>query len=143
MKRVVIDASILLSSLTGRSDAPPAILLAAVYDGAVGAVACPFVIVEVGKNLRENPYFCERISPDDALKAVARIESAVIMHGDPSNVEQILRDPEDDYLVAVARASKAEYIVTGDKDLLEHAALEPPAINARTACELLGLIELS
>jgi uncharacterized protein len=32
----------------------------------------------------------------------------------------VLRDPKDDYLVALARASDAEAIVTGDRDLLEH-----------------------
>jgi hypothetical protein len=33
-------------------------------------------------------------------------------------------------------------IVSGDKHLLGHIGLEPPAVNARSACELLGLIEL-
>jgi hypothetical protein len=30
--------------------------------------------------------------------------------------------------------------VSGDKHLLDHPGLEPGAINAREACELLGLI---
>ncbi|HZV75264.1 MAG TPA: hypothetical protein VFF79_16255 [Conexibacter sp.] len=30
-------------------------------------------------------------------------------------------------------------IVTGDKDLLEHPGLNPPALTPRAACELLGL----
>ncbi len=42
---------------------------------------------------------------------------------------------------ALARTAKAEFIVTGDKDLLDHIDLQPPAINARNACELLGVIE--
>ncbi len=40
------------------------------------------------------------------------------------------------------RIAKVEFIVTGDKHLLGHIGLEPPAVNARNACELLGLIEL-
>jgi predicted nucleic acid-binding protein len=52
-----------------------------------------------------------------------------------------LRDPGDDYLVALALAANADAIVTGDKDLLDHPGLQPPAINARQACELLGLTE--
>jgi predicted nucleic acid-binding protein len=54
--------------------------------------------------------------------------------------EAILRDSEDDYLVALARKASAEAIVTGDKDLLDHVGLEPNAISPREACELLGLV---
>ena len=53
----------------------------------------------------------------------------------------ILRDPDDDYLVALARGAGAEAIVSGDRDLLDHPGLEPPAIDARRACELLGLFD--
>jgi predicted nucleic acid-binding protein len=62
------------------------------------------------------------------------------MREDPTEVEPVLRDPGDDYLLALARAGGAEAIITGDKDLLDHAgALEPRAIGARDACDLLGL----
>lgn len=36
-----------------------------------------------------------------------------------------VRDPGDDYLVALARAAGAEAIVTGDRDLLDHEGLVP------------------
>lgn len=39
----------------------------------------------------------------------------------------LLRDPDDDYLVAIARAARAAVIVTGDRDLLDNVGLEPPA----------------
>jgi hypothetical protein len=38
-------------------------------------------------------------------------------------------------------ARGAGLIVTGDKDLLDHAGLQPPAIDPRSACEQLGLIQ--
>ncbi len=50
----------------------------------------------------------------------------------------MLRDSSDDYLLALARSSKAEAIVTGDKDLLDHAGLQPPAISAREATRRLA-----
>lgn len=34
-------------------------------------------------------------------------------------VEEICRDPKDDFLLALSKESKANYLVTGDKDLLE------------------------
>lgn len=33
-------------------------------------------------------------------------------------IEKICRDPKDDFLLALAKQSKANYLVTGDKDLL-------------------------
>jgi putative PIN family toxin of toxin-antitoxin system len=35
------------------------------------------------------------------------------------NIEQICRDPKDDFLLALSKESTADYLVTGDKDLLE------------------------
>jgi hypothetical protein len=58
---------------------------------------------------------------------------------DPVAPARVLRDPGDDYLVALATAADASAIVTGDRDMLDHAGLVPPAITARAACERLGL----
>jgi putative PIN family toxin of toxin-antitoxin system len=101
-------------------------------------VACSHLLGEVRKTLRK-PYFRKRIDKSAAEDALAMLEAAGVMRKDPKAVEEVLRDPTDDYLVALAREADAEAIVSGDKDLLDHAGLEPPAINAREACELLGL----
>lgn len=55
----------------------------------------------------------------------------------------MVRDPADDYLVALARVAEADAIVTGDRDLLDHAGLQPPAVTAREACARLDLLEES
>jgi putative PIN family toxin of toxin-antitoxin system len=34
-------------------------------------------------------------------------------------IEQVCPDPKDDFLLALSKESKANYLVTGDKDLLE------------------------
>lgn len=34
-------------------------------------------------------------------------------------IEQICRDPKDDFLLALSKKGQANYLVTGDKDLLE------------------------
>ena len=141
MSRVILDANILLSAFVGHPAAPSAVLLDGVRAGKAEAVACPALIAELRKNLTK-PYFRTRLQEHDADDAIEAYAEIAIMLDDPKQIRAILRDPDDDYLVALARASKAEYIVTGDKDLLEHIDLQPPAINARNACELLGLIDL-
>lgn len=34
-------------------------------------------------------------------------------------IEQVCRDPKDDFLLALSKQSKADFLITGDKDLLE------------------------
>lgn len=103
-------------------------------------IICPQLIVEVVRGLRK-PYFRERVDEEAVAEITAGIVEAATVLADPVDPEPLLRDPKDDYLVALARTAQADAIVTGDKDLLDHSDLQPPAINARGACELLGLIE--
>jgi putative PIN family toxin of toxin-antitoxin system len=139
LKQLVIDPNVLLSALRGPAHSPPALLLAAARTSEVEAVACPELIAEVARGL-EKPYFNERIDAEEARESVSRIERIATMLDDPAAAEAVLRDPKDNYLVALAREAGAEAIVSGDKDLLDHWGLEPPALSAREACELAGLI---
>jgi predicted nucleic acid-binding protein len=41
----------------------------------------------------------------------------MLVHG-KLRIEAISRDPDDDYLLALAKAAKAQVLLTGDKDLL-------------------------
>jgi uncharacterized protein len=103
------------------------------------AVVCPKLIDEFKDALRSQ-YFRDRFDRDDLAEIVSNVKQAAIEYDDPTWVEEVLRDPDDDYLLALAREAGAEAIVTGDRDLLDHAGLHPPAINAQSACKLLGLI---
>lgn len=57
---------------------------------------------------------------------------------DPSLVERLTRDVGDDYLVALAREQDVDFIVTGDKDLLEWQEQVPPVITPAAFEQLLG-----
>lgn len=140
MRRFVLDANVLLAAFAGRPTSPPALLLAGVHNGDLEAVACPLLIAEVRENL-EKPYFRERLNPVEAMESVEAYVELCVMHDDPDDVEPVLRDSDDDYLVSLARVSGAEAIITGDGDLLDHNGLEPPAMDARAACETLCLVE--
>jgi uncharacterized protein len=132
LKRVVVDPNVLLSALVGSPEAAPAILLDAIHGHVVEMVACPALIVEVRENLTE-PYFRALLDQSEADQAVTALERVAVMLDDPVDPEPVLRDSSDDYLLALARLAKAEAIVTGDKDLLDHVGLQPPAISAREA----------
>lgn len=81
-----------------------------------------------------------RISEAQASEIVRAFELLAVVLDDPAVVAPVLRDPSDDYLIALARAADAEAIVTGDRDLLDHVDLLPPAITPRAACEMLGIV---
>ncbi len=40
------------------------------------------------------------------------------LQSDPEPIPALTRDPEDDYLIVYALIGRAEYLVTGDRDLL-------------------------
>lgn len=140
MKRLVIDASTLVSGITGpRGESPPCLIYDAVSEMSVEAIICPRLLAEVERALRK-PYFHERIEDEEIAEAVSILRDAGTLVDDPINPPAILRDPTDDYLVMLAREADAEAIVTSDHDLLDHVNLSPPAIDPRTACKLLALI---
>jgi putative PIN family toxin of toxin-antitoxin system len=122
LNRFVLDANILLAALAGRPDAPPALLLAGVHNGDLEAVACPLLIEEIRNNL-EKPYFRAKLSEQEAREAIDAFSAIALMRANPADVEAILRDADDDYLVALAGESQADAIVTGDGDLLDHTGL--------------------
>lgn len=140
MTRLVLDANAHVSGIAGiRTGSPPARLIRGLQAMRFEVVACPTLLEEVRRALR-NPYFRERVDAIDAARAVARVAEVAILLEDPPAIDPTLRDPADDYLLTLAREAGAELIVSGDRDLLDHAGeLGPPAMSPRAACEMLGL----
>lgn len=139
MKRVVVDASTLVSGVASRpGGGAPWLILAALLDFDFEAIVCPKLIGEFRGALGSS-YFQDRFDPDELEEIVSSVVEAAVARPDPSEIVPLLRDPEDDYLVALARQVGAEAIVTGDRDLLDHLDLTPPALDARQACVFLGL----
>lgn len=125
MKRLVIDATTLVSgSANLHGESPPSLLYADLTGADFELIACPRLLAEVDRALRK-PYFRERVGEEELAEIVGGIADATTMREDPRGVEPLLRDPDDDYLVALARDAGAEAIVTGDKDLLDHPDLKP------------------
>lgn len=76
------------------------------------------------------PKIEQDVSPQKRLAFLARLEDFGILVDDPPTERLVPSDPDDDYLVALARAGRAHVIVTGDADLLE-ADLRPQAVLPR------------
>jgi predicted nucleic acid-binding protein len=69
---------------------------------------------------------------------VAELRHHAVVVEDPGEVEAgLTRDPDDDYLVALARAGGADVLVSGDPHITGIAGLEPPVLTPRELLEIL------
>lgn len=138
MTRVVVDANVLASALAGHPESPSRRLLEALTADRIEAVLCNRILRELDRAL-QRPYFAARVAVLERQQADAVLRAAADMLPDPVAPPAVVRDPRDDYLVALARAAQVDAIITGDRDLLDHEDLEPPALTPRAACERFGL----
>ena len=125
--RVVLDTNVLLSGIAFPGSLPGKIL-AAWRLGALEVVLSGFILEELGRVL---PRLSHRhgLTPaeiDDLLEILS-IQADVIEAQQPD--EQQLRDVDDlpvlGTLVAAVQAGGADYLITGDKDLLALADRYP------------------
>ncbi len=119
---MLIDANILLRTLLP-SDNPAravTIILQAALAGSFTLLLPPDLITEVREKARTKPYLKERIP----LERVTGFISLLETNGEPLPIifgpfPLRCRDPKDNYLLAYAEAGHADFLVTGDDDLLD------------------------
>ena len=109
-------------------------MLEALRAGDLTLVACERLLDEFSRALN-GPYFEWRLSPERRRQVDLLVRGLAVTLPDPADPPPVLRDPRDDYLIELAADGSAEAIITGDKDLLEHSELRPPALTPREACE--------
>jgi len=118
--RIVADANVLVSAALTRSPlAPSALVLEAALDGRVVLLSSPMLLSEI-MSVLVRPRLRRYLSLDEAERFVIDLASQTTHVNDaPLPHPSVCRDPRDDYLVALAVATRADAIVTGDRDLLE------------------------
>jgi putative PIN family toxin of toxin-antitoxin system len=78
-------------------------------------VTCPFILQEVQQILTWK-FKATRKEIQEALQLIR--QAALIMVQPPWEIPDVCRDPDDNQILACASAAKADYLVTGDDDLL-------------------------
>lgn len=74
--------------------------------------------------------------PGDALLALRSVNI-----GEPPVAVEFARDPKDEPFLAAALATRADFLVTGDKDLLEaRDAVETRILTVVEACTEFGIV---
>ena len=116
--RVVLDANVCVSAATHKGPAHR-IVLGWLDRQPFELVICPALLAEVRSVLTERPRLRRWIDLKTAMTLIETLDATADFSPDPILSTAFTRDPKDDYLVALARTERADFIVTGDKDLLD------------------------
>ena len=110
--RVILDTNILVAALISPTG-PPAAILQAFLDERFTLVTCEPQLEEFRRVTRE-PKLRKRVKRSEAGTLVNELRALALI---PRRLPRIERssDPHDDFLLALAEAASADYLVTGDK----------------------------
>lgn len=132
MLRVVADPGVLVSAVLSATG-PPAQILDRWRAGEFDLVVSPKLLSELEEVL-VRPRFRAYVSEEDARAYVDALASEAVVVADPNEAPRFARDPDDDYLVALAIAASADVITSGDADL---TGIADPPVPVLTPRELL------
>ena len=134
--RVVLDPNVLVSAAITPAGALGQIVTL-IDSGSVVPVVARQLVDELADVLGR-PKLQRYIDPVGAEAFVAELGRLAEWHGNPVDPPHVCRDPDDDYLLALAIGSRAAALVSGDQDLLglENAGLE--IITPRELLDRLG-----
>lgn len=114
--RAVVDVNVLISGVLSANGASAEILRAS-RDGRFELVISEMLLAELQRTLTY-PKLRKRIPVEKAAALTNWVRNHASLADDPASPPPVgSRDPDDDYLLALAIDRRA-YLVTGDKDLL-------------------------
>lgn len=118
--RVLADTNVLVSFLLGAGEGGAIrAIFRAFLDGRFTLLMPEQLLDELVNTVSGKPRLVKRISPSELAHFVALLqqvaEPVAVLH---EPIPAVTRDPDDDYVLAYALVGSADYLVTGDKDLL-------------------------
>ena len=122
--RAVLDTNVLVSALISPGGGSARLLLE-LRSGAFELISSPLLLLELREVLRRDK-FRRYVSEAEADAYVELIRSEGDVRADPApSLEPLGADPDDEYLIDLARDAQADALVTGDAHLLELRAIIP------------------
>jgi len=97
-------------------------------NGSFEIIMCDQLLQEIYDVLILRARLRKWISIEHAHEFVEMISTVSDLVPDPTESPSVLRDKSDDYLVDLGRIHAVNFIVSGDKDLLEWVEQRPPVI---------------
>jgi putative PIN family toxin of toxin-antitoxin system len=118
MIRIVADTNVFISALM--FDGLPARFLDLAFAGSFVLVTSPVLLDELDDKLRTK----FRVSFEDADQVRSRLERVSEQVSTSPTLSVVEDDPDDDRVLECAIAGRADYIVTGDRHLLNLVSYE-------------------
>jgi uncharacterized protein len=116
--RAVLDVNVLISAFIGGADGPPRKLIYAWREGRFTLVVSPALLSELATVL-SRPKFERWAADERAALWIASLSAGGDHRDDPDTPPVGIRDPKDEYLVALGRRADVDVLVSRDGDLLE------------------------
>lgn len=118
--RVLIDTNVFISYLLSSHGAGVINeIFAAWAEGRFTLMVPEALLGELLVTVTTKPRLAKRIPPDNLKEFLATIQQmSEEVPRIKSPIPSVTRDPKDDYLLAYALVGGADYLVTGDEDLL-------------------------
>lgn len=135
MPRAVIDPGVLVSAAISPGGVCGQILRL-VIDETITLLASPAVLVELADVL-SRPKFRRYLSINEVNEFVTLVMGVADIHTDPPVGGAYTDDPDDDYLIALAQSTTADYLIASDKHLLSLANAEVSVLSPREFLETL------
>ena len=126
--RVILDPNVIISALVS-TGTTAAVLDAWLNDQAYEPVVCPTLLDEL-KDVLGRPKF-SFVGQTTVQLLIDRFENEAILAENPAAEPGTTRDPDDDYLVALARETRTSVIVSGDDDLHAFEAQDVEVLSPR------------
>ena len=141
MTRVVVDTNVLASAaLRVREDSSVVRVIDLWLDRKFELVISSHIRREIATTLH-SPYFVARISVETREAFLADLDTLAVRVTLIRTVSQVATHVEDDFILATALNANADYLVTGDKALLELGTFEGTRIVS--AADFVAIIEAS
>jgi hypothetical protein len=136
--RAVVDTNVIISALISPAG-PPGQIIATWRLGRIIVVTSEAMLAELREAVHY-PRVRRRIpmSDDELVTVLDDLTSAATVLDEPGHMAVLIRDPDDAIFVEAAIAGEADYIVTGDRDLLELGSYE--GIRIVTPAEFVALL---
>lgn len=141
MYRVVIDTNTLASGAVS-SHGPIATLITAWQNGAFDVLLSNEIYVELQRTLGK-PYFTTHLSQAAIADYLLLVKAVAIPIVITIPVHGVATHPEDDRILATALSGRADYLITGDRNLRDLGTCKGISImDARSFITLLNLPEI-
>lgn len=127
MIRVVLDTNVFVSALLV-PDSPPARILELALQGSLRLIISPAILKEIGsvfqyprlkKSMKKH-----RLTEEEVADAILKILKVATLTPGEKVVRGASPDPQDDIILSCAVEGQAEFIVSGDQDLIKLEAYE-------------------